>query len=335
MRPPKWLYVPVSMAMALSVCSADKKSIDMQIDGFSGPVKSVSTRVEMNAVEFPGPDGPVVIQTAGCEKCDYDQDGNRIWSGQMEGTNFRGQSTRFIRDANGIVTERVEQNEEGQVIGRSVMGPFGAVEDIQYSDGQQELRRTFRYDDKGNVIEIVNLDPTGAENNHSTMTYDEAGHVVEEWDRGRNDSFEFHFVHTYDSKTHFETWTTFNENGSAELSWVLQDTKMLSYWQSGDGPVLGSAFLMDSGPRMQEARNYYSDGSFDRVESEFLDEQKRNVKRVERHSPTDELVNVADYEYEFDLLGNWTKRSVWVWTPGLGQRTLYETDYRTIEYWNK
>ena len=336
MRPLKWLYIPLLIGTALSVSSADKKSNDSQIDGFSGPVKSVSTRVEKNAVEFREPDGPVVILTAGCEKCGYGQDGNRIRSGQMEGTNFRGQSTRFIRDSSGIVTERVEQNEKGQVTGRSVMGPFGAVEDFQYSDGQLELRRTYRYDDKGNVIEMVHLDPAGAEDNRSTMTYDETGHVVEEWDRGRNNSFEFHFVHTSDPKTHFETWTTFNENGSAKVSWVLQDTKMLSYWQQpGDGPEMGSTFFMDSGPRMQEARNYHSDGSFDRVESEFLDEQKRNVKRVERHGPTDELVNVADYEYEFDLLGNWTKRAIWVWTPGLGQRTLSETDYRTIEYWNK
>jgi hypothetical protein len=203
-------------------------------------------------------------------------------------------------------------------------------------DGQLTSRRTYRYDEGGNVIEILTLDPDSAEVNRSTMTYDENGHVVEEWDRGRNNSFELHFVHTYDPKTHFETWTTFNENGSAKLSWVLQDTSMLSYWQQpGDGPAIGSTFFMDSGPRKQEARNYHSDGTFDRVESEFLDEQKRNVSHVERHGPMDELSMVADYEYEFDLLGNWTKRTAWVWTPGLGQRTLYETDYRTLAYWNK
>jgi len=336
MRPPKSLYTLLLIGTVLPVSSADKKSNDRQIDGFSGPVKSVSTRLDKKAAEFREPDGPTVILPAGCEECDYDQDGNRIRLGQMDGTNFYGHTTQFIRDSAGVVTERIDQNEKGQLTGRSVMGPFGSVEDTVYSDGQLESRRTYRYDDRGKIIEILAFDPNGAEVSRSTMTYDESGHVVEEWDRGRNNSFELHFVHTYDPKTHFETWTTFNENGSAKLSWVLQDTSMLSYWQqTGDGPVLGSTFFMDSGPRKQEARNYHSDGTFDRVESEFLDEEKRNVSHMERHGPTDELEIVAEYEYEFDPLGNWTRRTTWLSTPSLGQRTLYETDYRTIEYWNK
>lgn len=323
------------MGMTLAVASADKKSTDRQIDGFSGPVKTVSTRVERNAVEVQQPDGPGVILSAGCEECEYDQDGNRIRLGPGQG------QTEFVRNSTGAVIERVMRNEKGEVTGRSVMGPFGAVEDLLYSDGQLESRRTYRYDDRGNIIETLTLDPNGAEDSRSTMSYDESGQVVEEWDRGRNNSFGLHFVHTYDPKTHFETWTTFNENGSAKLSWVLQDTKMLSYWQQPcDGPQpchgpVGSTFFMDSGPRKQEARDYQSDGTFDRVESEFLDEQKRHIKHEERHGPTNELVIAADYEYEFDLLGNWTKRTTWVWTPSLGERTLYETDYRTIAYWNK
>jgi len=336
MRPLNWLCIPLLIGSAFSVSSADKKSNDRLIDGFSGPVKSVSTKVERNEVKLREPDGPAVILPAGCEECDYDQDGNRIRLGQMDGTNFHGHTTQFIRDSGGVVTERIDQNEKGQLTGRSVMGPFGSVEDTVYSDGELASRRTYRYDDRGNIIEILALDFNGAEASRSTMTYDESSHVVEEWDRGKNNSFELHFVHTYDPKTHFETWTTFNENGSAKLSWVLQDTSMLSYWQQpGDGPAIGSTFFMDSGPRKQEARNYHSDGTFDRVESEFLDEQKRNVSHVERHGPMDELSMVADYEYEFDLLGNWTKRTAWVWTPGLGQRTLYETDYLTLAYWNK
>src|ERR1700680_786678 len=224
MRPVQWVFTLLLIGIALPVSSADKKSNNRQIDGFSGPVKTVSTQVERNPVELQEPDGPAVILPAGCEECDYDQDGKRIRLGQMDGTNFHGQSTQFIRDSAGIVTERVEQNESGQLTGRSVLGPFGSVEDILYSDGQLTSRRTYRYNDRGNVIEMVTLDSDGAEVSRSTMTYDENGHVVEEWDRGRNYSFELHFFHTYGPKTHFETWTTFSENGSAKLSWVLQYT---------------------------------------------------------------------------------------------------------------
>jgi hypothetical protein len=41
----------------------------------------------------------------------------------------------------------------------------------------------------------------------------------------------------------------------------------------------------------------------------------------------------ADCEYEPDQFGNWMKRIVWVWSPELGNRKLYETDYRTLTYW--
>ena len=56
----------------------------------------------------------------------------------MDGTNFYGHTTQFIRDSAGVVTERIDQNEKGQLTGRSVMGPFGSVEDTVYSDGQLE-----------------------------------------------------------------------------------------------------------------------------------------------------------------------------------------------------
>jgi hypothetical protein len=41
----------------------------------------------------------------------------------------------------------------------------------------------------------------------------------------------------------------------------------------------------------------------------------------------------ADYEYEFDERGNWTKRSVWTWTQESGYRKLHETDSRALRYW--
>ncbi len=108
MRPLNWLCIPLLIGSAFSVSSADKKSNDRLIDGFSGPVKSVSTKVERNEVKLREPDGPAVILPAGCEECDYDQDGNRIRLGQMDGTNFHGHTTQFIRDSGGVVTERMK-----------------------------------------------------------------------------------------------------------------------------------------------------------------------------------------------------------------------------------
>jgi hypothetical protein len=148
MRPSNWFYALLLIGTAVPVSSANKKSNDRQIDGFSGPVKIVATRVERNTVELQEPDGPAVVLPAGCEECGYDQDGNRIRFGPGQ------DQIQFVRDSTGAIIERVVRNEKGEVTGRSVLGPFGSVEDLMYSDRQLESRRTYRYDDRGNIVSV-------------------------------------------------------------------------------------------------------------------------------------------------------------------------------------
>jgi hypothetical protein len=142
------------------------------------------------------------------------------------------------------------------------------------------------------------------------------------------------YVHTYDRRTKWETWTAFHEDGSVALTFTVLDSKVLSYWQPrGAQPELGSFFSMDTGPKKQESRSYNSDGSFKRVESTFLDDHKRNPRSIESYDETNQLKAAATYEYEFDQIGNWLKRTVKVWTPTSGQSEIPEVDYRTITYW--
>jgi hypothetical protein len=87
------------------------------------------------------------------------------------------------------------------------------------------------------------------------------------------------------------------------------------------------------GPKQNESRSYDADGSFQRTLSLFADETKHNPTHVESHDANDQVETSTDYEYEFDTYGNWTKRSVWVWTQELGERKLHEIDSRTLVYW--
>jgi hypothetical protein len=121
MRTFNWFYALLWIGTALPVSSANKKSNDRQIDGFSGPVKTVSTRVERNPVELQEADGAAVILPAGCEECGYDRDGNRIRFGPGQ------DQIQFVRDSTGAVLERVVRNEKGEVTGRSVMGPLAQL----------------------------------------------------------------------------------------------------------------------------------------------------------------------------------------------------------------
>jgi hypothetical protein len=46
-----------------------------------------------------------------------------------------------------------------------------------------------------------------------------------------------------------------------------------------------------------------------------------------------QAVMEADYEYELDAYGNWTKRTIWVQTRESGERQLLEKDARTLTYY--
>lgn len=241
--------------------------------------------------------------------------------------------TRYVRDANGMVVEVIDQNLKGEPTGRRLMGPFGPVEQQVLAAGVWRTLSISRYDERGNEIEWTAFDLDGTVTHSRNATYDEAGMVTEEWLRGKNHEFRQHIVHTYDRRTKFETYTSFLEDGSAGLIFTLQDVKVLSYWQP-PGSTQGSLpFLWDTGPKSRESRTYHADGTYERVESTFRDDQKRNVARVEFHDSANVLKAAADYEYEFDSVGNWLKRTVRVWTPELGVSELYETNYRVLTYW--
>jgi hypothetical protein len=131
------------------------------------------------------------------------------------------------------------------------------------------------------------------------------------------------------------TFTNFNEDGSAKVSITTQFSKLVSYWQqqTAEENVFGSGFFMNRVGKEQQSFRCHPDASCDRITSRFADETTLHVSRAEWHDPAGVLRLSFDYEYQLDRFGNWTKRTVWVWSPGLGARKLCETDYRTLTYW--
>jgi hypothetical protein len=107
-----------------------------------------------------------------------------------------------------------------------------------------------------------------------------------------------------------------------------------SYWQQpSDKHEYGSSVCFDTGPKQKECESHDPDGTMWHTSETFADERKRDPSRVELRDETDQVEMAADYECEFDGHGNWTKRSVWIWTPESGDRKLLEIDTRTITYW--
>lgn len=324
------------LLVLLPVCASEPKNTDARSDGLFGPIRSVSTREERAQIEWHQPNGPTVALPASCGECEYDLEGNRIKTGQIIDGEFRGEVVRFLRDSTGKVIEKIAENYKGEMYRREVIGPYGITEQDGFENGKQISQSFLFYDAHGHLSESRNYDRDGVIVGSSFSIIDASDNFKEEWDSGPNGSFSLHFVQANDPKTDTFTFTNFNENGSIKVTFTTVGTKVISYWQEpSEQQVFGSNFFMDPVGKTQESYSCRSDGSCDHVISYFPDEARHHASRIEWHDAAGVLKLWADYEYDLDQFGNWTKRTVWVWSPELGERKLYETDYRTLKYWSK
>jgi hypothetical protein len=337
----KTRFASLSLALAVVLLPAfvladQANRTDAQQADLLGPIRSVSTRVERTAVDWHQPDSATIGSLASPGELLYDSTGNRITQGEFRDGQFHGATVEITRDENGRVIERIDVNEKGEVVGREVFGPFGPTEQISCVNGKQLARSTWSYDANGHVSESYLYDENGAVVGRDRSFSDASGNFKEQWDYGRNGSFLFHSVDTYDPKRDIWTFTTFDEDGSVKVRIDAHGNKPLSYWQrdSGEGGF-GSGFFFDRVGNKRDAYNCHPDGTCDHITYYFSDKKSPNISRSEWRDRSGELKLAADHEYELDQYGNWTKQTIWIWTPELGERKLYETDYRTLTYWDQ
>lgn len=325
-----------TLFLTIPLRASEPRSTDVRRDDLFGPVQSVSTSAGAPQLAWHEPDGFAVVMPVASGETEYDVEGNRIKSGQVLDGEFRGEFTRLVRDESGRVTNRIVEDYKGEIVRREMMGPHGLTEQYGYQNGKQTSRATWNYDGNGHISDFHRYDQNGAEIESSVSISDASANFKEEWDYGLNRTFSLHFLQTYDPKRDIWEFTNFNEDGTVKVAIRTEGTKVLSFWQEpGQDQIFGSNFFMDPVGKTQESYSCHQDGACEHIITYFPDEARHNVSRVERHDPTGVLKQSADYEYEIDQFGNWTKRAVWVWSPELGERKLYETDYRTLKYWNK
>jgi hypothetical protein len=322
------LCVTLALLTALPLLASPKRLTDAEVDGFNSAVKSVSTKAGIASPQPRQPDGPAIIYPVSCEICEYDPDGNVVRRGQSWETGFVGETTRYNRDEDGTVRQQIMESEKGELDRRLVMGPFGKTEEEFYQRGLLQGRNTYRYDQDGNLIEWLTYNANGVQTASTTAAFDENGTVIEQFDRGPNNTFLLHFTQSFDPETDVQTFTNFNEDGTARLTFTAKENKITNYWQQPSAKrEFGSGVCFKTGC---ESRN--PDGSVFRTVTAYADDRRRNP-RIELRDGAEQVQMPADYEYELDERGNWTKRSVWVWTRESGQRKLHEIDSRTLAYW--
>lgn len=328
----------LSFLVVACVASAQVESkTDAQMDGLAGPVKSVSSAITRSGVKWQQPGGPTLVAPIWCKDCEYDPDGTKTKSGELVEGKFFGEGIRLIRDANGQVTDRFSYNAStGELQRHEVMGPFGRTEQKVYIGGKLHSRSTFSYDQYGHLSEWLSFDAAGRSEGRTFTVTDKEGIVTRRSVYGKNG--ELSDEQTFDPETEVDHFTTFDEFGKVKLTWTVAHGKLTSFWEPHDSPSqFGDNFTEPKGDGSFEIHSCHNDLSCDlsRVHYEYLDGDKHTPRSAEWRDSEGNLKLAAYFDYEMDLFRNWTYRQVWVWDPSLGERSLYETDFRAITYWPK
>jgi hypothetical protein len=320
---------------AISLSASETKRTDARIDGFVGPIRSVSATEEKTQLDWHPANAAVLPGGLWCHECEYDREGNRIRFGQLVEGEFRGDSSRITHDENGNVIEKVVENDEGEVHRREVLGPFGITLAEDFENGKLTYHSTWSYDGNGHITDYFWYDREGTVLARSERMTDATGNSKEEWDYGQDGKLTLHFVETTDPNKGTWAITTFNENGSVKLALNTEGTKVLSFWREpGEDLPFGSIFFMDRAGKTQESYRCHLGGGCDHIVTYFPDERSHNATRLEWHDPAGVLQLAADYEYGLDGYGNWTKQTIWLSTPDLGDHKLFQINRRILTYWD-
>ena len=332
------VFLTFTLLCAIQLFASDHKKLsDAESSGFLGPVKSVSTDTE--TVNSP----PIVrhswleFGSVFCRVCVFDEKGSRVMQGQDWGSGFMGERTRSISDESGHIREQIVENEKGEIVRRVSFGPSGMTEIRTYRQAGPPFINRFQYDENGQMKEAASIDESGTTTGVSRFRRDADGHISEAWNfAGSNNKFLSHNTDIVDPDSGARRFTQFNEDMTVRLTYTAKDYEVVSYWQQpNDDPDSGPALSFAPDAKHRSWQWYHPDGSFEKTTKEFVDDTRPDPKHEEFYDGDGRLQVTVDYDYEFDNYKNWTKRTVWAWTPELGARQVIKIDRRTLVYWPK
>lgn len=336
MRVLRWAF-PLLMLAALAAAQQKTRKTDAQQDQLNGPVRSVSTQVVSAPVKWIEPGGRILVTPVWCRDCDYDEDGNRTRAGQVQPDGkFIGEDIEYVRDGEGHVVERTRISTiDGKVFERDKFGPFGPVEET-FSNGGSAVRSTMSYDRLGNLAEWLTFDANGQVASRSIARTNPDGQWTERATFGKDGHLQYR--ETYDPETDLQRFESYDEAGAVQVTFTFSHGKIQSFWEATDAP---NQYGQDSSTDLKDGKadsfSCHKDGTCDvaHIQYTYADSAHQFPATAEWRLAAGKLLYATWCEYEFDDQHNWTKRTVWVLSPEIPERALYETDTRTIRYWAK
>lgn len=308
---------------------------DAQQDGLSGPVRSVRMLSDWNYNARVFTLVPVIL----CRVCDYDRQGDRtrfgLFTGDSGNRKFAGSDIAIIPDSAGQVAERiVTESGTGKLVSHDWFGPFGQTKSLLFTDGKPSGSKDLTYDSEGHMTELVGRDTDGKIVDQMTTTFNNQGQWIYRADFGRDGVLRW--WETYDPASGTQHYQQFDESNAVATEWIVAHNQMLSYWSTTEIPGINEGMRTEYSPGNDVYQfRCQKDGECQtfRIHYEYLNGDYNLPTAVERRDASGTLSDAAYVEYQVDEHRNWTTRRVWVVSPELPGRTLYEVDARAITYW--
>ncbi len=334
MRMLRFLFPLLASVSALVVPAQQTHETEAQQDGLSGPVLSVSMHAEQSQLKLEGLES-WAIQNAPTGYIEYDRDGFRTRLGQPSGSkgDFEGQVMQFVRDGNGRVVERtVSMMPSDEIIEHDMYGPSGLVQSTSFSGGKPTFLHTTSYDAQGNVLEDASLEGNGKPIFRTLFRRRPDGQWTERttWLRGVLHSHE-----SYDPDSDFQRYEEYEESGAVVVTFTHRNDRIEAYWSAREDPNASTVLInkLDNGDTQSSSCHRGGTCNGGTRHNVYLDKARHNPAMTEIRSDDGKVLCRAYYEYQMDDHENWTSRKVWLQQGAQGERTLYETDSRTIIYW--
>jgi hypothetical protein len=267
----------------------------------------------------------------------FDDDGNRVEAGEiLPNGKFFGEIIRNIRDSGGHITHRIYTDfATGKLSHEDWFGSSGILRSDVYSLGELFQRELYAYDEQGHMSRRTIQDGKGNVIEDRVMKTADNGKVVEEGSWG-HEGGELFYEHI-DNKNNSHSFQRFDENGKPELQTSIQQGKVDSFWAASNRRNQWGSDSTSFTNHSDADRTSCANGgcTTSHIHYEFANEAKREPISAEWKDANGKLIYAAYYDYVFDSHGNWVRREVWIISPSHPDRTLYETDTRTITYSNR
>ncbi len=330
-----WISTAAFFYLMVAGAAPHKERTDVQRDGFDGPVKSVLSTTFHHSIRWRQPDGVALVVPVSCPECEYDPDGARTRFGQTYADGFHGDSFLLSRDEHGNISERrVLDASTGVLKVHEIFGPLGLTEQTYYEEGKVSSSSKLRYDQSGMLTETSSFDAKGQEVEHTHDIFTKEGVLTDSSTWGSNGRLKWHML--YNPETQAQSFVTFDEAGQVKLSWSRMNDKMTSFWErSDDDNQYGACQGNDEDKQGTRETDCFSNGNRHNavIREKFIEPKSHDLKSAEWSDGSGKLLYAAYYDYDFDSHRNWTRRKIWVISPELPERTLYEEDNRILVYW--